>query len=103
MAGNRTYILIIILSAVFAVAFFALPNAPSSGAFAKCSACHPQQTDELKRAPFHTSMQCTDCHELGSFRQDLRSHNATTPTCTGCHGGLHEIIYKKPLDHTSFI
>lgn len=102
MAGYRPYILVIILSAVLAVAFFALPNAPASGAFAKCSACHPQQVDELKRAPFHASMQCTDCHKLGSFNQDLRSHNATTLTCTGCHGRIPEITGQKPLDHMTF-
>ncbi|MCZ7383985.1 MAG: hypothetical protein O8C63_04450 [Candidatus Methanoperedens sp.] len=102
MAGYRTNILIIILSAALAVTFFSLPNAPASDPFAKCSACHTEQADELKRAPFHTSMQCADCHRLNEFRQDLRSHNATTLTCTGCHGKIPEITGQKPLDHTSF-
>lgn len=99
----KIYILITILLAALAAIFFALPNSPpASDPFVKCSACHPQQYDELKRAPFHTSMQCADCHILTEFRQDLRSHNAATPTCNECHAGLHEIIYKKPLDHTTF-
>jgi hypothetical protein len=118
MAGHRRYILILILLAVLAFAFLALPNsgaidafvflalpntsAPAIEVFAKCTACHPQQVDELKRAPFHKSIQCTGCHKLGSFGQDLRSHDATTLTCSVCHTELLGISHEKPLDHTSF-
>ncbi|MCZ7381351.1 MAG: hypothetical protein O8C64_07260 [Candidatus Methanoperedens sp.] len=104
MAGLRTNILIISLSSVLAIALFTLPDnsPPASGAFAKCTACHPGQADELKRAPFHASMQCSDCHSLNEFRQDLRSHNATTLACTRCHGRIPEMTDQKPLDHTSF-
>ena len=91
MSRNRAYILIIIMSAV--LVFFVLPNATSSDPFAKCTACSPRQSDELKRAGFHVSMECTDCHKLGSFGDDLRSHDATTPACAGCHEGLHGITY----------
>jgi hypothetical protein len=81
MAGYRKYILIIILLAALAAVFFALPDSrpPASDTFAKCSACHPGQADELKRAFFHTSMQCT-----------------------ACHAGIPKMTDKKPLDHTSF-
>jgi hypothetical protein len=104
MAGYRTYILITIMLAALAAVFFALPDSspPASGAFVKCSACHPEQADELKRAFFHTSMQCADCHRLSEFREDLRSHDAATLACTACHAGIPRMKDKKSLDHTSF-
>lgn len=111
MAGYRIYILTIIILAVLAVVFLALPDRfftlpdsrpTTSDTFVKCSACHQQQYDELKRAAFHTTKQCTDCHRLSEFKQDLRSHTATTRACAECHAKLPRMENKKPLDHTSF-
>ncbi|MDP2754179.1 MAG: hypothetical protein Q8P40_07290 [Nitrospirota bacterium] len=63
----------------------------------------PEHADDLKRAAFHTTMQCTDCHSPGSFGQDdPYRHNATTLACAACHQRLPQIEDRKPFDHSDF-